>query len=60
MKTHEIITQETVLKILMLFIRISKKFNEIESVSIDVGNGEKLYPSEIHVIVAIGSNRGIL
>lgn len=56
MKTNEI-THKTLHKILIQFIRTSKKFNEFEKMSIDIGNGEKLYPSEIHIIEAIGSNR---
>ncbi|MGF7118697.1 MarR family winged helix-turn-helix transcriptional regulator [Methanobacterium oryzae] len=51
------ITPEILHKILIQFIRTSKKFNEFEKMSIDIGNGEKLYPSEIHIIEAIGSNR---
>ena len=50
------ITHEIIFKLMIQFIRITKKFNELEKMSIDVGNGEKLYPSEFHVIVAIGSN----
>lgn len=55
MKPDEI-THETIFKLMVQFIRITKKFNELEKMSIDVGNGEKLYPSEFHVIVAIGSD----
>ena len=54
MKPDEI-THETIFKIMIQFIRITKKFNELEKMSIDVGIGEKLYPSEFHVIVAVGS-----
>lgn len=57
MKTN-IINQETIFEILIQLIRISKKFNEIENLNIDIGNGEKLYPSEIHIIVAVGNNKG--
>ncbi len=57
MKTDEI-THETIFGILTHFIRINKKFNELENMSIDIGDGEKLYPSELHVIVAIGNNQG--
>ena len=52
------ITHETLHEILIQFIRTTKKFNELDKISIDVGNGEKLYPSEFHVIEAIGNNRG--
>ncbi len=48
------ITRETVYKLMIQFIRITKKFNELEKMAIDVGIGEKLYPSEFHVIVAVG------
>lgn len=43
---------------MVLFIRITKKFNELEKVTIDMGEGEKLYPSELHVLDAIGNNYG--
>ena len=51
-------THETTFKMMILFIRITKKFNELEKLSIDMGNGEKLYPSELHVLDAIGNNYG--
>ena len=54
MKPDEI-THETIFELMIQFIRITKKFNELEKMSIDVGNGETLYPSEFHVIVAVGS-----
>ncbi len=54
MKPDEI-NHETIFKIMLQFIRITKKFNELEKISIDVGIGEKLYPSEFHVIAAVGS-----
>lgn len=57
MKANEI-THETLHKILIQFLRTTKKFNELEKLSIDIGNGEKLYPSEFHVIEAIGNNHG--
>jgi len=52
------ITHETLYKILIQVLRTTKKFNELERMSIDIGNGEKLYPSEFHIIEAIGNNRG--
>lgn len=55
MKANEI-THETIFKLMIQFIRITKKFNELENMSIDVGIGEKLYPSEFHVIVALGND----
>lgn len=56
MKSNEI-THETLHKILIQFLRTTKKFNEFEKMSIEIGNNEKLFPSEIHIIEAIGSNR---
>ena len=50
------ITHETTFKMLALIIRVNKKFNELESLSIDIGNGEKLYPSELHILDAVGNN----
>ncbi len=50
------ITHETTFKIMIQFIRITKKFNELEKMSIDIGKDEKLYPSELHVLDAIGNN----
>lgn len=50
------ITHETTFNMMMLFVRITKKFNELEKVSIDIGNGEKLYPSELHVLDALGND----
>ena len=55
MKTDEI-THESIYEILTLFIRINKKFDQIENHAIDTGGGVKLYPSELHVIEAIGNN----
>jgi DNA-binding MarR family transcriptional regulator len=49
-------SHETTFKMMSLFIRINKKFNELESLSIDIGSGEKLYPSELHVLDAVGNN----
>jgi len=51
-------THETTFKMMILFIRITKKFNELQKLSTNMGNGEKLYPSELHVIDAIGNNYG--
>ncbi len=50
------VAHETTFKMMSLFIRINKKFNELESLTIDIGNGEKLYPSELHVLDALGNN----
>lgn len=49
-------TNEYTFKIMSMFVRINKKFNELENRSIDIGNGENLYPSELHVLDAIGNN----
>ncbi len=51
------ISHETLFEIFMRLIRISKKFNDIENFTISLGNDEKLYPSEIHVIAAVGSGQ---
>jgi DNA-binding MarR family transcriptional regulator len=56
MKKYEI-THETLHEILIQFLRTTKKFNEFEKMSIELENGEKLYPSEFHIIEAIGNNR---
>lgn len=53
------ISRETIFKILVMFIRINKKFNRIEGHAIDVGDGVRLYPSELHVIEAIGYNYAV-
>ena len=53
------ITRENIFEIFTLFLRVNKKFSEFEKNSIDIGSGEKLYPSEIHVIMAIGNKQGI-
>ncbi len=57
MKNNEI-ASEALFKIMVLFLRITKKFHELEKVSIDIGEGEKLYPSELHVIEAVGNGYG--
>ncbi len=40
-------------------VRVNNKFTMIENSPRDFGSGEKLYPSEIHTIEAIGRNEGI-
>ena len=52
------IEREKTFKMLVFFIRISKKFHELEKMSIDIGRGEKLYPSELHVLNAVGNDYG--
>lgn len=51
------ITPETLHGLLIQFIRTTKKFNEFEKMSIELANSEKLYPSELHIIGAIGRNQ---
>ncbi|MFH2063940.1 MAG: MarR family transcriptional regulator [Pseudomonadota bacterium] len=41
------------------FYRLMNKLNELEKSAYDFGVEEKLYPSEIHTIEAIGNNSGI-
>ncbi len=50
---------KTVTQLMMQFYRIINKINELEKTPYDFGVGEKLYPSEIHTIQAIGNNSGI-
>jgi DNA-binding MarR family transcriptional regulator len=38
--------------------RFVNLFNKIESIPFDVGNGDLLYPSEMHTIEALGNNKG--
>jgi DNA-binding MarR family transcriptional regulator len=58
MKNEDMRREKTTFEMFILFIRISKKFQELEKMSIDIGSGEKLYPSELHVIDAIGNDYG--
>lgn len=41
-----------------LFLRLGTKFVELEKKAVDLGTGEKLYPTELHIIDAIGSGNG--
>ena len=52
------INHEVTFKIMILILRITKKFNELEKMSIDIGSDEKLYPSELHVIDSVANNYG--
>jgi DNA-binding MarR family transcriptional regulator len=45
--------------IIIQFTRIMNKFNELEKEPVDFGTGEKLFPSEIHTVQAIGAKPGI-
>lgn len=56
MKDEEI-SHETLHIILIQFLRTTKKFNEFEKMSIELENNERLYPSEFHIIEAVGNNR---
>lgn len=58
MKNEDMRREKITFEMFILFIRISKKFQELEKMSIDIGSGEKLYPSELHVIDAIGNGYG--
>ena len=51
--------KQTVVEVMMQFYRVVNKINELEKMPYDFGVGEKLYPSEIHTIQAIGNNSGI-
>lgn len=51
------ISHETVFEIFTRLMRVSKKFNEIEKFTINLGPDERLYPSEIHVIAAVGNGQ---
>jgi DNA-binding MarR family transcriptional regulator len=52
------ISHEITLQMMVTFIRITKKFNELEKFSIDMGDGERIYPSELHILDAIGNDYG--
>ncbi len=52
------IKHEVTFKMMVLILRITKKFNELEKMSIDIGSDEKLYPSELHVIDSVANNYG--
>jgi DNA-binding MarR family transcriptional regulator len=49
----------TITELMLDFYRVVNKVNELEKKPYDFGIGEKLYPSEIHTIQAIGNNSGI-
>lgn len=42
-------------KMMMQFIRVNKKFQKFEKNPIEFGDGQKLYPSEIHILDAVGN-----
>lgn len=45
-------------KMMMQFIRVNKKFQKFDKNPIELGMGQKLYPSEIHILDAIGNGTG--
>lgn len=45
-------------RMMLQFIRVNKKFQQFEKNPIEIGVGQKLYPSEIHVLDAVGSGLG--
>ena len=45
-------------EIMESFVRVVNKFNRFEKVPMDFGVDEKLFPSEIHTIEAIGNHQG--
>ena len=49
MKNNEI-ASEALFKIMVLFLRITKKFHELEKMSIDIGEGEKLSERQIELV----------
>lgn len=52
------ITVDDVSRITGLMIRLVNKYNRLDSKALDFGTGDLLYPSEIHIIEAIGKNHG--
>lgn len=46
--------RDTTFQLLSKIMSVTKKFNELDKISIDLGNGERLYPSELHVLNALG------
>lgn len=51
-------TNLTIQKIRMQVTRFVNLYNKLDSIPFIVGNGELLYPSEMHTIEALGGNRG--
>ncbi|MTK63496.1 MAG: MarR family transcriptional regulator [Methanobacterium sp.] len=45
-------------EMMMYFIRVNKKFQKFEKNPIEFGEGKKLYPSEIHILDAVGNGVG--
>ncbi len=41
-----------------LFLRVGAKFSHLEKKAVDLGVGEKLFPTELHTIEAIGNGCG--
>lgn len=49
---------EVTREMMMQFIRVNKKFQKFEKNPIEFGAGQKLYPSEIHILDAVGNGIG--
>lgn len=47
---------DTIQKVIKLYFKSIKMFNEFESIPRDFGTGDLLYSSEIHTLVAIGKH----
>ncbi len=52
------ITQDDVSRVTSQIIKLVNKYKRLDSKALDFGTGDLLYPSEIHVIEAIGKNLG--
>lgn len=52
------ITVDDISRIIGIVIRIVNKFNRLNAKPLDFGTGDLLYPSEIHIIEAIGKKNG--
>ena len=48
------VNEEILAEIMTQFVRVVNKFNRFERIPMDFGIEEKLFPSEIHTIEAIG------
>lgn len=52
------ITREDIGRVTSQLLRLGNKYRRLDSRAIDFGTGDLLYPSEIHVIEAIGKGHG--
>lgn len=48
--------QQAISLFMLKFLKVVNKINELEKRAYDFGVGEKLFPSEIHTLQAIGNN----